>query len=95
MFSCRPNPVIKFYLNKNHSCTTHQPTKETAANLSSINPEEISLFADFLEDHRRNVIMDYNKRLEEVKNLKNRFPLQSSHRGNIYHTRIKTSRECS
>ncbi len=52
-------------------------------------------FTDFLEDHRKKIMMDFQKKIEETKSLKKRFSIQSSQRNSTYYMRVKTSREPS
>lgn len=52
-------------------------------------------FTDFLEDHRKKIMMDFHKKIEETKSLKKRFSIQSSQKNSSYYMRVKTSREPS
>jgi hypothetical protein len=63
--------------------------------MNKLNPEEMMIFTDYLEDHRKKIMMDFQKKLDETKNLKKRLSVQSSHRKNTYYLRVKTSRETS
>ena len=49
-------------------------------------------FTDFLEDHRKKIVMDFHKKIEETKCLKKRFSIQSSQKNSTYYMRVKTSR---
>lgn len=90
MYSCRPNPTIKFYLNKNHGQSSFSPPKGTGVKYSRITPDKISDYPNLLEQHRQNIIMDYKKKLKQARNLKNRLSFQPKNTVNL---KVKTHRQ--
>ena len=91
MFSSKPSPVIKFYINKHHLSTSRDSFALSSLSLRKRNPENVTHYPDYFEDHRSQIILDYQRKLDEINNIKKRLSAHPAHRKQKELRRITTS----